>query len=189
MPEEPLGVLVYNFLPSLKVRLKTHVRMWESLSTETPALQWCSVFQVRIQESPNSPRECIWNSANTAVRALQDEGFRTQNPLACREPVLPADQDQFLWQWLLQSCNEGPSAMYSQSQKVDLRAVACLCRVLWSLGLCCGGEIFPTVSWVCGYILKVKRQPKWIIFAADPFPPCWMHFDYDMKTSLCHYWQ
>ena len=44
MPEEPLGVLFYDFLPSLSVRLETHVRVSEAISTETLALLWCAVF-------------------------------------------------------------------------------------------------------------------------------------------------
>ena len=44
MPEEPLGVLVYDFLPSLSVRLEADVRVSEALSTETLALLWCTVF-------------------------------------------------------------------------------------------------------------------------------------------------
>ena len=38
MPEEPLGVLVYDYLPTLQVRLEAHVRVSEAVSTETPAL-------------------------------------------------------------------------------------------------------------------------------------------------------
>ena len=44
MPEEPLGIIVYGFLPSLSVRLETHVRVSEAISTETLALLWCTVF-------------------------------------------------------------------------------------------------------------------------------------------------
>jgi hypothetical protein len=51
----------------------------------------------------------------------------------------------------LQSCTEGPSAMHGQSQQVDCRAVPCPSRLLWWHAWCCGGEIFPTVSWPHGY--------------------------------------
>lgn len=44
MPEEPLGVLDYELLPSLSVRLETHIRMSEALSTETLVLPWYTVF-------------------------------------------------------------------------------------------------------------------------------------------------
>ena len=44
MPEEPLGVLVYDLLLSLRGRLETDIRVSEALSTETLALLLCTVF-------------------------------------------------------------------------------------------------------------------------------------------------
>ena len=183
MPEESLGVLVYDCLPTLQVRLETHVSVSEALSTETPALRWCSASQVLFQESLNSPREWIWNSANPAVRELQDEWLSAQNPFACSGPVLTAHLCQFLWEWLLHCCNKGPSAMHGQSKQAGCWAVPCPTRVLWSRGLSYSGQIFPTVSKSHGHSQGQKAaQDNHICFRNLPLLLESLHLWYEDQT-------
>ena len=74
--------------------------------------------------------EKVEDSADPGVGELQEEGLSAQCTAVCPEPVLPAHLGQLLWQPLLQSCTEGPSAVHSQSKQVDCWAVPCPSRVL-----------------------------------------------------------